>query len=85
MRLEIGVLKGRRFEVREELALLGVVRGDAVVRRGGILHVHGVVEGDLIVEAGGKAFVRGIVLGSVKRRGGECAIHPAAAIHNGAL
>ncbi len=39
----------------------GIVEGNAIVARGGFLHLFGIVTGDLVVQKGASADVRGTV------------------------
>jgi hypothetical protein len=60
--------------ITQEIALHGMIVGNAIVKSGGILHLHGMVTKDLIVEKGGKVFLYGTVSGDTWNQGGELSI-----------
>ncbi len=80
--------------IREDLALNGMIAGDATVAPGVLLRLNGMVTGSLTVEAGGKVEllgtlsgalvnygecdVWGVVHGPIYDEGGDTRLHPGA-------
>lgn len=70
MNTERGMLKGD-IEISSELKLHGMIIGNAIVKKGGVLHLNGTVSRNVIVESGGIANIPGMVSGDAINRGGE--------------
>lgn len=60
--------------IEEDLAVYGMVTGNAQVVGGSRLILHGTVAGDLIIERGASASIHGTVTGWVRNMGGKAEI-----------
>lgn len=65
-----GKLEGD-IEISCELKLHGMITGNAIVKKGGVLHLHGMVCRDVIVEPGGIANIVGMICGDAINKGGD--------------
>ncbi len=60
--------------IEEDLAVHGIVTGDATLSSGAKLVLHGTITGDLIIEPRAKAIIHGTVNGMVINDGGRAEI-----------
>jgi cytoskeletal protein CcmA (bactofilin family) len=74
MKTEHGKIEGNLF-LNYELVLHGMVTGDIVVDKGGLLYLHGVSGKDLIIQEGGKVYLYGTVSGDVHNLNGDLEVY----------
>ena len=67
MNTEHGKLEGD-VEISSELKLHGIIAGNAIVKKGGVLHLHGMVSRNLILEPSGIVNIPGMVSGKADQR-----------------
>ena len=69
--------------VSEELTMLGMVTGNIIVLKGGVLDFQGTCNKDLILEEGSKVYLGGLVNGYVHTDDrGKTVVDPGAKIKN---
>src|SRR3546814_21134334 len=72
------------FAIEENIALYGMVAGDATLHRGIRFILHGTITGNLTIETGARAIIHGTVAGRTYNEGGRVEIFGiAAAVANG--
>lgn len=59
------------FAIEEDIALYGMVAGDATLHRGVRFILHGTIAGNLTIERGARAIVHGTVAGRIYNDGGR--------------
>ena len=74
MRTLNGKQNGPLVVEAEEIHIHGMVDGELIVRRGGIVCLHGMVCGNVLLE-GGQLTLHGMVSGSVRNLGGELTVY----------
>ncbi len=73
------------FAIEEDIALYGMIAGDATLRRGVRFILHGTIAGNLTIERGARAIVHGTVAGRIYNDGGRVELFGVAdAVTNGA-
>ena len=73
------------FAIEEDIALYGMIAGDATLRRGVRFILHGTIAGNLTIERGARAIVHGTVAGRIYNEGGRVELFGIAdAVTNGA-
>lgn len=70
MRAEHGKIEGP-FAIEEDIALYGMIAGDATLRRGVRFILHGTIAGNLTIEPGARAILHGIIEGRLYNKGGR--------------
>jgi len=63
-----------RFAIKEDIALYGMIAGDATVHRGIRFILHGTIAGNLTIERGARAIIHGTVAGRIHNEGGRVEI-----------
>src|SRR3546814_1111566 len=72
------------FAIEENIALYGMVAGDATLHRGIRFILHGTITGNLTIETGARAIIHGTVAGRIYNEGGRVEIFGIAdAVANG--
>src|SRR3546814_10429045 len=72
------------FAIEENIALYGMVAGDATLHRGIRFILHGTITGNLTIETGARAIIHGTVAGRLYNEGGRVEIFGIAdAVANG--
>src|SRR3546814_11003954 len=72
------------FAIEENIALYGMVAGDATLHRGIRFILHGTITGNLTIETGARAIIHGPVAGRIYNEGGRVEIFGIAdAVANG--
>src|SRR3546814_15965335 len=59
------------FAIEENIALYGMVAGDATLHRGIRFILHGTITGNLTIETGARAIIHGTVAGRLYQEGGR--------------
>ncbi|WP_257558150.1 hypothetical protein [Sphingobium sp. CFD-2] len=59
------------YRIEEDIALYGLIAGDAILCRGARLLLHGTIAGNLTVETGARAVLHGTVAGRITNDGGR--------------
>src|SRR3546814_3671229 len=62
------------FAIEENIALYGMVAGDATLHRGIRFILHGTITGNLTIETGARAIIHGTVAGRIYNEGGRVEI-----------
>ena len=62
------------FAIKEDIALYGMVAGDATLHRGIRCILHDTIAGNLTIETGARAIVHGTVAGRIYNEGGRVEI-----------
>src|SRR3546814_18994833 len=62
------------FAIEENIALYGMVAGDATLHRGIRFILHGTITGNLTIETGARAIIHGTVAGRTYNEGGRVEI-----------
>lgn len=73
MRAEHGRIEGP-YTLNEDIALYGMIAGDATLRRGARFILHGTITGNLVIERGSRAIIHGTVAGRIYNEGGRVEI-----------
>lgn len=76
MKIEHGKID-RNLLLNYELTLHGMVTGDVVVEKGGLLYLHGTCCKNLIIQEGGKVYLYGTVSGDVQNIDGYLEVYGA--------
>ena len=74
MKTAHGKIDGNLF-LDYQMVLHGMVTGDIVVNKDGILYLHGMCSKNLIIQDGGKVYLFGMVLGNVQNRNGYLEVY----------
>ena len=70
MKTEYGKIEGD-IEITSGIELRGMIKGNAIVKKGGVLILYGMVSKNVVIEEGAVVNILGMVSGDVINRGGD--------------